>query len=79
MFGLSAPENVALSKDLTLEDVIEHLKKYVELAGSQKAFCDRHDMAYAFVSRVINGKDKPSPDLLRAIGLERVTIYRRVA
>jgi hypothetical protein len=67
-----------VAKELTEEQVIDRLKKYVELAGSQRAFCDKHDLAYAFISRVVNRIDPPSPDLLKAIDVERVTLYRLV-
>lgn len=68
-----------VAKELNDEGARALLRSHIEVAGSMQAFCDKHDLSYTYISKVVNGREAPSSDLLKAIGLERVTIYRRVA
>jgi transcriptional regulator with XRE-family HTH domain len=55
-----------------LERVLEH--------ESQSAFAARKGIEQSLVSMVLNGKRAPSPQMLRALGLERVVTvtYRKI-
>ena len=52
------------------------LNRKVAEAGSLRAFCREHDLDPTFVSRVQHG-DPLTPAILTALGLEKVSTYRR--
>jgi DNA-binding transcriptional regulator YdaS (Cro superfamily) len=51
--------------------------KAVHAAGSQKAFADAKGLSVAYVNDVVRERKMPSKAILDAVGLERVTLYRR--
>jgi hypothetical protein len=76
--GAEPEEFVAVGQAiLSRSEIDKLLGTAVHLAGSLEAFCDKHDMAALYVQRVMSGNDEPSTDLLAALGIEKVTVYRR--
>ena len=62
------------------QKVLDLLRQEIERNHeSQAAFAQTIGVSRAFVSAVINGKTRPTKRVLRAIGVEEVTIYRRTA
>ena len=52
--------------------VIKELNIWVKAAGSQRAFCETHDVDTAVVSKVLAGKLDPPPSVLKVLGLEKI-------
>lgn len=65
-----------ISEQRVLELLTEEIEQNHE---SQAAFAQSCGVSRAFVSAVMTGKTKPTKRVLRAIGVEEVTIYRRTA
>ncbi len=68
-----------MSKELTLDQVIDLLRQLVASEGSNTAAAKRIGVTSAFVGQVLNGKKEPGPKMLEFFGIERETknIYRR--
>lgn len=47
------------------------------LAGGQIDFARAHGVSPQFICDIIKGRQSPSPKILRLIGFERVTRYRK--
>jgi hypothetical protein len=66
---------------MNVDDMRALLSRRVAAAGGQRAFGKLHgDLDPAHIGRVMNGKQKPGPAVLDAIGLEEVPAeptYRR--
>jgi DNA-binding transcriptional regulator YdaS (Cro superfamily) len=58
------------------DDVVGLLLNRIEKSGSQKAWADMHGVSAPYVSAVITGRAPPAGKILRALGVERVTMYR---
>ncbi|CAO4141409.1 hypothetical protein PKCBPO_00873 [Methylorubrum thiocyanatum] len=54
---------------------VEAVRTVVETASSQQPFAQRAGLGQQFVSEVLRGTRPPSPRLLAALGLVRVTGY----
>jgi DNA-binding transcriptional regulator YdaS (Cro superfamily) len=63
---------------MTATDVRTALKAAVEDAGGQTAWAKLHGVSQPWVANFMSGEREPSPKLLRFLGLERVTSYRKV-
>jgi transcriptional regulator with XRE-family HTH domain len=67
---------------MTKDQVIEQLRVAVAILGTdrsgQAVFAKRHGMSQQYINDVLNGRRDPGPKVLAALGLERVTTYRRV-
>ncbi len=61
-----------------LAGVYAKLRSAIDAAGSQREFAKLHDMSEAYVSDVMNASRNPGPAMLRALGFEKVTGYRRM-
>lgn len=48
------------------------------VAGSQKAFAEQCGVSAQYLHSVLHAKQAPSPAILGAIGLRRVTFYQRI-
>lgn len=55
------------------------LRAEVQASGGQAGFARRADVSQAYVADLLAGKRSPGPKILRAMGLERVTMYRPVS
>lgn len=66
-------------KYLSDKDVRELLDKACEKTGGQRAWTRLHGLETQSgkVSEVINGIRPPTPGICRALGLEKMKVYRR--
>ncbi len=62
---------------MTTEDVREMLFDACYEAGSQSAWARCADVSQAYVNDVLRGRREPGEAILQALGLERVTAYRK--
>lgn len=59
--------------------VLALLRQAIEESGGLRAWCRRTGVDPAIASRVTNGIAKPTPHVLAALGLRRVTAYTFVS
>ena len=55
--------------------VREVLREAVRKAGNQKQFAAAHGVGQQYVSEILRGTRAPSPRILAALGLVRITAY----
>lgn len=60
---------------MTPGEFLDHLSWLVSLAGSQKAFAERHDISEQYLCDVLKGRREPGKKILDAVGFQRVVIY----
>ena len=60
---------------MTRDELIELLQRKVQRAGTQAALAKELGITAAYLGDVLNGKRKPGPTLLNAIGFRRVITY----
>jgi L-lactate utilization protein LutB len=63
---------------MTEDDVIARLVAACDKAGGQSAWAKANEVSQQYVQDVIKRRRSPGPGILKALGLERVTTYRRV-
>ena len=63
---------------MTTDDVRDLLRRAISITGEQKAWADANHISQAYVSDVLARGREPGKKILNALGLERVTTYRRV-
>lgn len=62
---------------MTADEVRDKLRRACEEAGSQWAWCEQHGVRPSNVNALLRGRvAEPYPQILAALGLERVTVYR---
>lgn len=76
--GLATATKMLHLPAMTRERVIVLLNRSIREAGGRAKWAAKHELSYEHVRAVIEGVRDPGPKLLRALGLERVTTYRRV-
>lgn len=64
---------------MTLDQVLALLRRECAKAGNQAAWAKAHDVSPAYVSDVLMRRREPGDAILRPLGLERITSYRRVS
>lgn len=57
-------------------EVCRRLSAACKMAGSQKAFAEKHGISPAYLCDVLNARREPGPSILDALGLVRVVRYR---
>lgn len=62
---------------MSSEDVRNRLIEACYNAGSQNAWAKAHGVSQAYVNDTIKGRREPGMAILRALGLERATVYDR--
>jgi len=62
---------------MTKLELLNHLKKLVEEAGTQKELASRLGVSLAYLNDVMLGRKEPGKKLLAALGVERVVIYKK--
>lgn len=62
---------------MTLDDVLDLLRRECRSAGSQTAWARAHGVTLAYVNDVLVGRRKPGESILRGLGVEKVVSYRR--
>ena len=60
---------------MNADDVIALLRLAIKQAGSQNAFAVDHDIDRTCLSGILHGTIGPTPQVLRALGLRKVTSY----
>ena len=62
---------------LSVEDVRALLAESVRTAGNQSAWARKFNYSRSIVSNVLLSKREPTPKMLKALKLKRVTRYER--
>jgi DNA-binding transcriptional regulator YdaS (Cro superfamily) len=57
-------------------DVVDLLRIAVEREGGQHAFARRSGVNYAYLNRVLNGKEPPGRSIAKSLGLRKVYIVK---
>lgn len=63
---------------IDLADIYALMRKAIADAGGQSAWAARVGVSPQYVSDVVNGRRDPAARMLAAVGVKRVTVYRRV-
>lgn len=63
---------------MTEDDVRDLLRKSCDKLGSVRAWAIENDCSAQYVGDVLNGGRSPGPAILKGLGLEAVTTYRRI-
>ena len=63
---------------MTADDVRKILQRSCDRVGSQTAWAVSAGVSLAYVCDVLAGRREPGESILKPLGLERVTIYRKV-
>lgn len=70
--------NLVYQRSMDRDRIIKMLVNACDKAGSQAAWAKEHGMSAAYVSDVLSGRRDPGEKALKALGLERVVIYRKL-
>jgi len=62
-----------------LEEALRRLQAGIDQEGSQIAFAKKHGLSHTIISQVMRRRIDPPPQVLAAIGLERIVSYRDIA
>ncbi len=68
----------ASNRLLSVIDVYARLNAVCKDRGGKQRLADRAGVSRQFVDAVEKGVKRPSPSLLRALGLEEVTFYKEI-
>jgi hypothetical protein len=66
------------SKLLVYEDVMKLLRAEIAGAGSQSKWARKKRVNRSVVNNAVSGRGGLQPKILAALGLEAITVYRRV-
>lgn len=66
------------SECLVFEDVIKLLHAEIAAAGSQSRWARQKSVHRTIVNSILSGHRRLQPKILAALGLEAITVYRRV-
>lgn len=61
---------------LTIEDVLELIRREVKACGTQQAFAVKVGITQGYVNDILRRKREPGPKVLEALGLEKVVVYK---
>lgn len=75
----SSNTSAALTRPLTLDEVVDLIRDGVTMAGSQKNYAGFVGIHPALLNHVLRGQSKPGKRLLAYLGLQAVTVYRRTS
>jgi hypothetical protein len=64
---------------LTEAEVRALLAAAVASAGGQRRFAEQHGFTAGYINDVLRGNRNLSDRILRAIGVERIVVYRAIA
>lgn len=67
-----------MNRTITKKQLLEILDKRCQEAGNQKTFAGNHKISQSHVSDVLQERREPAEKILRALGYERVVVYREV-
>lgn len=60
---------------LTIEDVLDLLRREVKGVGTQEAFAEKAGVTQQYVGDILRGQRKPGEKILDALGLQKVIVY----
>jgi transcriptional regulator with XRE-family HTH domain len=60
---------------MTRDELVKLLQRRVQTAGTQAALAKELGITAAYLGDVLNGKRKPGPTVLNALGFRRVITY----
>lgn len=63
---------------MTLDKVVEQLRREVAEAGSEIAWAAPHGISQSYVNFVLRNVIRPGPKILKALGLKKVISYEKV-
>ena len=63
---------------LSYEDVVDEIKLFSRSFGSQAKLARKMKVSPAYICRVLQGKQRPSGKILKAMGLKCVKSYQRI-
>lgn len=63
---------------MTLDKVVEQLRREVAKAGSETAWAYPHGISQSYVNFVLRNVISPGPKMLKALGLKKVISYENV-
>ena len=70
---------ISLSEFLLRADVIDLLREEIAAVGSQSEWSKKKRIERTTLNAALRGRRSFQPKLLKALGLEKVVVYRRVA
>jgi hypothetical protein len=76
--GRSARPTTTRSEVLDGEDVIDLLRAEIAAAGSQSEWARKNRVGRVMLNAALSGHRNMPSDVLEILGLEKVTMYRRV-
>jgi hypothetical protein len=66
------------SEFLLFEDVMNLLRNEIAAAGNQTEWARKKRLNRTTLNAILRGRRKLQPKLLKALGLEKITVYRRL-
>ena len=63
---------------MNIEQLLTHLAAACATAGGQSAWAKEHGIGAPYVSEVLRGTRRPGPAFQKALGVERVELYREI-
>ena len=63
---------------LNLLQLYAELRTAIKQSGDQKKFCQQHGLSESILSDTLNARRDPGPALLKALGYEKISMYRRL-
>lgn len=63
---------------MVTDEVVTLLRKKCAASGSAKRWAEENKVSESYVSDVLRGRREPAASILDALGLERITTYRKV-
>jgi len=63
---------------LTVEDVLELMRREVKACGSQQAFASKVGITQGYVNDILKRKRELGPKILDALGLRKVVSYEQM-
>lgn len=66
-----------MSPLLSLPDVMRFIVEECDIEGGIRPWCDARGIHPSIVDKFLAGQRGPAPQLLEALGLEKITAYRK--
>ena len=63
-------------RELTTQDVLSLLRRELKRAGGVEAWSAKVGIQRATVSRVLNGRQKPTKGIIKALGLRLIVVCK---
>jgi hypothetical protein len=66
-----------MAQNLTLADVMALLIRETDLEGGIRPWAEARGLHPSIIDKFLSGQRGPAPQLLSALGLEKIAVYRR--